>query len=99
MIRLTPRAAKKVRGFFHYNDLPEGTCLRVGIKSGGGCELAYSMDYATEAESDDEVFAVGGIRVITDPKSYLYLNGTELDYDERLTTDGFASDGLKQTSM
>lgn len=88
-ITLTERAAEKIAGVFRDKDLPETAALRVGVKGGGCSGFSYTLDVASEPARDDEVFEDHGVRVVCDPKSYLYLNGTEIDYDEALLGGGF----------
>jgi iron-sulfur cluster assembly protein len=88
-ITLTERAAKKIAGVFHDQNLPDTAALRVGVKGGGCSGFSYTLDMAHEPARDDEVFESHGVRVVCDPKSYLYLNGTEIDYDEALLGGGF----------
>jgi len=88
-ITLTQRAAEVVKKVFRENDMPEGACLRVGIKGGGCSGFSYTLDIAPAPAKEDEVFESNGVRIICDPKSYLYLNGTEVDFEEQLLKRGF----------
>jgi iron-sulfur cluster assembly protein len=88
-ITLTEKAKSKIKRVFADNDMPENSCLRVGVKGGGCSGFSYTLDVAAEPAEDDEVFEFDGVRVICDPKSYLYLNGTEVDYEESLVQGGF----------
>ena len=89
-ITLTERAAQEVKTILDQQSLPpEKTFLRVGVKGGGCSGFSYTLDVADKPADDDEVFESGGVRVVCDPKSYLYLNGTEVDYDDDLLKGGF----------
>jgi iron-sulfur cluster assembly protein len=88
-ITITNNAAVKIRDAFKANDMPENSCLRVGIKGGGCSGFSYTLDVAAEPAPEDEVFEAEGLRLICDPKSYLYLNGTEVDYSDDLLKGGF----------
>ena len=88
-ITLTERAAKKIRTIFAHHDMPEGSCLRVGIKGGGCSGFSYTLDVSDQPDETDEVFESHDVRVVCDPKSYLYLNGTEVDYEDELLKGGF----------
>jgi iron-sulfur cluster assembly protein len=69
---------------------PDTSHLRVGIKGGGCSGLSYAMDFDNKIESTDEVVECdGGLKVIIDRKSVLYLYGTELDYSDGLNGKGF----------
>ena len=88
-IELTERAAKKIRGVFADQDMPANACLRVGIKGGGCSGFSYTLDVTAEPGKDDEVATSHDVRVVCDPKSYLYLNGTEVDFEDDLLKGGF----------
>ena len=88
-ITLTERAAEKIRKVFAREDMPEEACLRVGIKGGGCSGFSYTLDVTDAPAEDDEVFETHGVRVVCDPKSYLYLNGTEVDFQDDLLKGGF----------
>jgi iron-sulfur cluster assembly protein len=51
--------------------------------------MAYVIEFADELQSDDQVFEEQGVKVIVDPKSLLYLDGTELDYTKEGLNEGF----------
>ena len=63
--------------------------LRVAVKGGGCSGLAYVMEWAEKPRERDKIFERDGVRVFVDPKSYLYLMGTELVYEETLMASGF----------
>ena len=88
-ITITQQAAVKVRDVFEANDMPANACLRVGIKGGGCSGFSYTLDVSAEPDAADQVFESEGLRLICDPKSYLYLNGTEVDYSDDLLKGGF----------
>jgi iron-sulfur cluster assembly protein len=62
--------------------------LRVKVIGGGCSGLQYKMDLDTERDGD-KVFGDADARLLIDRKSFLYLNGTELDYAEGLMQSGF----------
>ncbi|MBL8921828.1 MAG: iron-sulfur cluster assembly accessory protein [Myxococcaceae bacterium] len=63
--------------------------LRMAVKGGGCSGLAYHMEWAEEPKPRDKVFERDGVRVFVDPKSYLYLMGTELIFEETIMASGF----------
>ena len=63
--------------------------LRIQVKGGGCSGLQYDMSWAEQAKERDKVFERDGVRVFVDPKSYLYLVGTVLEYQESLMESGF----------
>jgi len=69
---------------------PDSHHLRVGVKGGGCSGLSYVMDFDNTIESTDETVEIdGGLKVVIDRKSVLYLYGTELDYSDGLNGKGF----------
>lgn len=62
--------------------------LRVKVVGGGCSGLQYKMDL-DEPRDGDKVFERDGAKLVIDRKSFLYLNGTEVDYAETLMTSGF----------
>jgi len=88
-VTVTEKAADRIRKAFERHQAPEGACLRVGVKGGGCSGFTYTMDLASKPAEDDEVFESHGVRILCDPKSYLYLNGTEVDFDDRMLGGGF----------
>jgi len=84
-IVLTERAAGKIRSLVG-EEPSKG--LRVKVVGGGCSGLQYRMDL-DEARDGDKIFERDGARLLVDRKSFLYLNGTELDYAEELMTSGF----------
>jgi len=63
--------------------------LRVAVRGGGCSGLSYHMEWAEAPRERDKVFEREGVRVFVDPKSYLYLMGTELVYEDGLLASGF----------
>ena len=80
MIGLTERAVKEVRRIVEEQNLPDSTFLRVGVKGGGCSGFSYTLGFDDSLAETDQVSEVNGVRVACDPKSFLYLNGTEVDY-------------------
>ena len=90
MIHVSERAAEKIRELLGKEGVPaESGGLRVGVQGGGCSGLSYAMRLDTEARNRDKVFEENGARVFVDPKSYLYLDNTVLDYEETLMRQGF----------
>jgi iron-sulfur cluster assembly protein len=89
-IHLTERAAKKIRALLEKDGVsPEVGGLRVGVQGGGCSGLSYAMRLDTQARDRDKVFEEFGAKLFVDPKSFLYLNGTTLEYEETLMRQGF----------
>lgn len=89
MIGVTERAAKEVARIIAEQKLPEGTALRVGVKGGGCSGFSYTLGFDDSVSEVDQVSEVAGVRVVCDPKSFLYLNGTEIDFEDNLMGRGF----------
>jgi len=89
-IHLTEHAAKKIRALLEKEGVsPDVGGLRVGVQGGGCSGLSYAMRIDTQARDRDKVFEEHGARLFVDPKSFLYLNGTTLEYEETLMRQGF----------
>ena len=89
MIDMTERAVKEVRRILGEQNLPDQTALRVGVKGGGCSGFSYTLGFDDQSSETDQVFEREGVRVICDPKSFLYLNGTQLDFEDSLMGRGF----------
>jgi iron-sulfur cluster assembly protein len=89
-IHLTERAAKQIRKLLEKEGVsPEVGGLRVGVQGGGCSGLSYAMRLDTQPRERDKIFEEHGARIFVDPKSFLYLNGTTLEYEETLMRQGF----------
>ena len=86
-ITLTDAAAKHVKNFL--DNRGKGVGLRLAVKTTGCSGMAYVLEFADEIEAEDTVFDEQGIKVIIDPKSLIYLDGTELDYTKEGLNEGF----------
>ena len=89
MIHVTEKAANKIHELLVKEGVPDQGGLRVGVQGGGCSGLSYAMRLDTQARDRDQVFEEHGARVFVDPKSYLYLRDTTLDYEETLMRQGF----------
>jgi len=83
LIRLTFSAAKKVGSLLAKQGRPNGV-LRVAVVGGGCSGLQYKMDLQDGPANRDILVETAGVRVVVDPKSALYVTGSELDYLEAL---------------
>ena len=86
-ITLTETAADRIRGFLARRG--KGVGLRLGVKTTGCSGMAYVMEYVDEIEDGDVVFEDHGVKVVINPKSLVYLDGTELDYAREGLNEGF----------
>jgi iron-sulfur cluster assembly protein len=86
-ITLTEQAAERVRLFMQKRGKGEG--LRLGVRTSGCSGMAYVVEYADHIEPEDLVYESHGVKVIVNPKSLIYLDGTELDYTREGLNEGF----------
>jgi iron-sulfur cluster assembly protein len=86
-IAVTPKAIAKIRQTFEKQGV-EGF-LRLGILGGGCSGLSYQFKFDTRSRANDKVFEFDGVKIVVDPKSFLYLSGLTLDYKETLMQSGF----------
>jgi len=88
MVTLTDIAADKVRGFLSSQESEGEVGLRVGVRGGGcsGFQYALALD---EQKEDDHVFDHDGIRLLVDPASLQYVDGSQVDFTESLMGSGF----------
>ena len=88
-IIITPKAATKAKLMLAKRGTPDAA-VRLGIKGGGCTGLAYVLEFDDRPpRASDRVFELDGFRVVVDPKSLVYLNGTVLDWKETLMKNGF----------
>lgn len=88
LIRLTANASKKVRTLLERQGRLNGV-LRVAVIGGGCSGMQYKMDLQDQPANRDILVESAGVRVVVDPKSALYVTGSELDYVEGLQDSGF----------
>ena len=88
-IALTETAAREIKNIIKDQGLSEQAALRVGVKGGGCSGFSYVLDLTEDSVETDEVMESQGIRLVADRKSYLYLNGTEIDFKDEVMGRGF----------
>jgi iron-sulfur cluster assembly protein len=86
-VTLTDRAADHVQRYIEKRG--KGVGLRLGVKTTGCSGLAYKLEFADEIKAEDTQFETNGVRVLIDPKSLAYLDGTELDFVREGLNEGF----------
>lgn len=86
-ITLTDTAASRVKTFLEKRG--KGVGLRLGVRTTGCSGMAYVIEFADEIDEGDTVFEDHGVKVIIDPKSLVYLDGTELDFAREGLNEGF----------
>ena len=86
-VTLTDRAAEHVQRYIAKRG--KGVGLRLGVRTTGCSGLAYKLEFADDVSPEDTTFESNGVRVLVDPKSLAYLEGTELDYVREGLNEGF----------
>lgn len=86
-ITMTERAAEHVRSYLEKRG--KGIGLRLGVRTTGCSGMAYVIEFADEIAANDEVFEQHDLKVVVDPKSLVYLDGTELDFAKEGLNEGF----------
>ena len=86
-ISLTAAAANHVQSFL--NSRGKGSGIRVGVKPTGCSGLAYVLEYVDQEREEDQVFESQGVKIFIDPKSLVYLDGTEMDFIKEGLNEGF----------
>src|SRR5664280_2869876 len=89
-IQVTDKALARIRlAMVKENISPTEGGLRLGVQGGGCSGLSYNVRFDTQPRERDRIFQYGEIRVFVDPKSFIYLNGMTLDYEETLMNQRF----------
>ena len=86
-VTMTQSAATHVQNFLTKRG--KGVGLRLGVKTTGCSGMAYKLEYADTIEAEDQVFEAFGVKLIVDPKSLPYIDGTELDFTREGLNEGF----------
>jgi len=86
-VTLTTSAAERVRSFLEKRG--RGVGLRLGVRKTGCSGFAYAVNYADEVAAGDVVFEDRGVRVIVDPDSLRYVDGTEIDFVRQGLNEAF----------
>jgi len=87
MITLTERAARHIQQ--HLGASAKAVGLRLGVKRTGCSGLAYVVNVADQIAADDTVFDSAGVKVVVDPDSLQYIDGTEVDYVQEGLNEAF----------
>ena len=86
-ITMTEAAAQHVRA--HLQQRGNGMGIRVAIKTTGCSGMSYVLEFVDQANEEDVVFESQGLSIVTDPKSLLYIDGTEMDFVKNGLNEGF----------
>jgi iron-sulfur cluster assembly protein len=86
-ITLTEKAASHVQSFLAKRG--KGVGLRLGVRTSGCSGMAYKLEFVDAVNPGDHEFESHGVKVVVDPKSLPYIDGTELDYAREGLNEGF----------
>ncbi len=86
-ITLSTKAAERVVNFL--NNRGSGIGIRLSVQTTGCSGLGYNMEFVDEINEDDVVFEDNNVKIIVDPKSLIYLDGTEVDFVKEGLNEGF----------
>ena len=86
-VTLSEKAAEHVASYLTKRG--KGVGLRLGVRTSGCSGMAYKLEFADASNPEDHVFESHGLKVIIDPKSLPYLEGTQLDYTKEGLNEGF----------
>jgi iron-sulfur cluster assembly protein len=90
MITVTEKAVNEIKRIQANDPTAKDTSLRVMVVGGGCSGMSYKLGFDNQpAAANDKVYEKDGIKIIIDPKSFLYLSGTELDFTDGLNGTGF----------
>jgi len=89
-IEVTEKALARIRSAMAKENIsPAEGGLRLGVQGGGCSGLSYVVRFDTQPRERDRIFQYGDVRIFIDPKSFIYLHGMVLDYEETLMRQGF----------
>lgn len=86
-VTVTESAAKHVLNYIAKRG--KGLGLRLGVRTSGCSGMAYKLEFVDEVSEDDEVFECHQVKIVVDPKSLPYIDGTELDFVREGLNEGF----------
>ena len=89
LIEVSPTATDRIRDLLGKEGKLATHGLRLKVVGGGCSGLRYELAFDDRVSEDDTELEVGGVRVLVDEKSALYLVGTTLDFVDTLQESGF----------
>lgn len=88
-ITVTEKALSRIRAVLAQKGLSDTGGIRLGVQGGGCSGLSYVVQFESGPQERDRIFRFGDVRVFVDPKSFIYLAGMTVDYEETLMKTGF----------
>ncbi len=89
LIKVLPNASERLRGLLKRQGRLDLGALRIAVVGGGCSGLQYKMDLVDGPRNRDILVETGDVRVVIDPKSALFVSGSELDFSDDLQSGGF----------
>ncbi|MCU7881740.1 MAG: iron-sulfur cluster assembly protein IscA [Candidatus Thiodiazotropha sp. (ex Lucinoma aequizonata)] len=86
-ITITEAAADRIQAFLANRG--KGLGIRLSVRTSGCSGMVYEMEFVDDLQEYDQIFEDRGVQVIIDPKSLVYLDGTEVDYGREGLNEGF----------
>ena len=96
IIKLSDSAAARIKEIMANAD-GQTIGVRIGVKTGGCAGMSYSMEYAKDKKTNDEVIEDKGVKVFIDPAAIIYLLGTEMDYKKEKFSSQFVFKNPNET--
>ena len=96
-ITISDKAVAEIKKVMQENNIPEGSGLRMGVKGGGCSGFTYVLGFDEKSTETDKVFDANGVKVFVDERSFPYLAGIVLDYQDGLSGKGFTFDNPNAT--
>lgn len=88
LVKLTEKASARLAGLLQRQNRPQGA-LRVSVLGGGCSGLQYKMDLTDGPANRDILVSSRGVNIVVDPKSALFVSGSEIDFSDELQKGGF----------
>ena len=86
-ISITEKAAERAQKYLKTRG--KGIGLKLGVKTTGCSGMAYTLEFVDNALPEDKIYESHGIKILVDPKSLIYIDGTELDFTREGLNEGF----------
>jgi len=86
-ITTTEAAAKHIENAL--TSRGKGVGIRLGVRTTGCSGMAYVLEFVDQTDENDHIFDSNGVKIIVDPKSLIYIDGTELDFVKEGLNEGF----------
>lgn len=99
MIEVTDTASREIQRLSKEQSQATKSTLRLYVQAGGCAGMSYKMEFMNAPAPADKVMEVNGVKVVMDPKSYVFLNGMTIDFKESLMGRGFVFENPNATGQ